>query len=86
MSSDTQTNSEMVLQFKAHYENGVIVPEENVSIPTGKPFLVTLQFEPTSEIDALAEIAKLAQPLGPANLARDFDVITGRVTSDESAQ
>lgn len=86
MSSGPQTNSEMVLQFKAHYENGVIVPEENVSIPTDKSFLVTLQFAPTPEVDALAEIVKLAQPLGSADLARNFDTYTGRVTSDEPAQ
>ena len=37
-------------------------------------------------VDALAEIAALAQPIGPANLAREFDGYTERVLDNDPAQ
>ena len=75
---DSQTQT--VLQFKARVENGVIIPEEAITVPTGQLYLVTLQPAPAEEaakpLNALAEIAALAQPLGPADLARHFDTYT----------
>jgi prevent-host-death family protein len=38
------------------------------------------------EVDAFAEIAALAQPLGPADLSINFDKYTNRVLSDELAE
>lgn len=51
----------------------------------GETCLVSLQIVPESSesSDALAEIAALAQPLGPADLARNFDSYTGRIVTDE---
>lgn len=40
---------------------------------------VVSEAEANSEVDALAEIAALAQPLGPSDLARNFDDYTQRV-------
>lgn len=37
-------------------------------------------------VDALAEIAALAQPLGPADLALNFNRYTNQVLNDESAE
>ncbi|HRJ40724.1 MAG TPA: hypothetical protein PL105_02535 [Caldilineaceae bacterium] len=37
-------------------------------------------------VDALAEIIAMAQPIGPANLARDFDRYTERVLDDNPIQ
>ena len=37
------------------------------------------------EVDALAEIAALAQPFGPPDLARNFDKYMNRVSDDEPA-
>ncbi|MFN8493356.1 MAG: type II toxin-antitoxin system prevent-host-death family antitoxin [Caldilineaceae bacterium] len=37
----------------------------------------------TTEVDALAAIAALAQPLGPSDLASNFDLYTKRVLNDE---
>lgn len=37
-------------------------------------------------VDALAEIAALAQPLGPANLSINFDKYTRQVLDDESVE
>ena len=37
-------------------------------------------------VDALAEIAALAQPLGPADLSVNFDKYTYQVVGDESAE
>lgn len=78
-----------VLRFKARVENGVIIPVETISLPSGQTYLVTLQAEtkPTeaAPLDALAEIAAMAQPLGPADLARNFDTYAGRVLNDEPA-
>ena len=85
---DAQTQT--VLQFKARVENGVIIPEEAITVPTGQVYLVTLQLAPAEEaaqpLNALAEIVALAQPLGPADLARHFDTYTGRVLTDEPAR
>ena len=39
-SPDSQTQT--VLQFKARVENGVIIPEEAITVPTGQVYLVTL--------------------------------------------
>jgi hypothetical protein len=78
-----------VLWFRARIENGMIIPDEQVSLSPGQTYLVTLQPESTPEInrdslDALAEIASLAEPLGPSDLARNFDTYTRRVIVDES--
>lgn len=44
-----------------------------------------LQMQGNDEvIDALAEIARIAQPLGPPGLAGNFDTYTKRVLHDES--
>lgn len=82
-------SAKRLLRFKARVENGVIIPVEAVTLPSGRTYLVTLQVEPEpaqpAPLDALAEIAALAQPLGPADLARNFDTYTGRVLPDEPA-
>ena len=76
-----------VLRFKARVKNGVLVPEEPVNLSTDQTYLVILQPEPAPDraVDALAELARLAQSLGPADLARNFDRYTNRVLKDESA-
>ena len=77
------------LRFKARVKNGVIVPTETVSLPADQTYMVTLQPvtgpDEVSSLDALAEIAAMAQPLGPADLAEKFDTYTGRVLADEPA-
>jgi hypothetical protein len=40
----------------------------------------------SESVDALQLLAGMAQPMGPENLARNFDHHVGRVLSDESAQ
>jgi hypothetical protein len=76
-----------ILRFKARVENGVIIPEKAIAVPPGQTYLVTLQLVPEtdgdSEVDALAEISAMAEPLGPVDLARNFDTYTGRVIADE---
>ncbi len=76
-----------VLQFKARVKNGVIVPDKKVDIPSGKTYWVTLKVEtePSEHIDALAEIAAMAQPMGPDDLARNFDRYTDRIIANEPA-
>jgi hypothetical protein len=77
------------LRFRARVENGVIIPEKAIVLPSGQTYLVTLQPESEAQadtgLDALAEIAAMAEPLGPADLARNFDTYTGRVILDEPA-
>lgn len=87
--SETTTGSYSgaeVLRFKAKVKNGVLVPEEPVELATDQTYLVILHPEPAAEqaVDALAELTKLSQPLGPADLARNFDSYTNRVLDDES--
>jgi hypothetical protein len=78
-------SSEGTVRFKARVEDGVLIPESNISLPEGT-FWVSLQREPAEEaVDALDEILALAQPLGPADLARNFDSYTGRVIADETS-
>jgi prevent-host-death family protein len=56
-------------------------PSHDQSVTSAK-----LQAEGNDEVvDALAEIAQIAQPLGPPDLARNFDTYTKRVLHDESA-
>ena len=75
------------LQFKARVADGVLIPDENVVLAPGRTYWVTLQMTvEADETDALAKIAALAQPLGPPNLARNFDVYTERVPPNESPQ
>lgn len=76
------------LRFKARVKNGVLVPEEPVNLAADQTYLVILQPEPDPDeaVDALAELTKLAQPLGPADLARNFDSYTNRVLYDEPAE
>jgi hypothetical protein len=60
-----------------------------VSLLPGQTYLITLEMEPESQseksLDALAEIATMAEPLGPVDLARNFDTYTSRVITDEPA-
>ena len=79
------TSSELPLRFRARVENGIIIPEETISLPPGHTYWVTLQTVSPSEtdVDALAEIAALAQPLGPDDLARNFDIYTDQIIDDE---
>jgi hypothetical protein len=85
----TTINNKPIFRFKARIENGVIIPQETVALPTDQTYLVTIQLEPIPEVDAatpvdaLAQLAALAQPLGPADLARHFDSYTNRIISDE---
>ncbi len=80
------------LRFKARVENGVLVPTEDVDLDNkmtpGATYWITLELEnePASEVDALAELAALAQPLGPPDLARNFDTYTGRVLGDKPTE
>ncbi|NJN84737.1 MAG: hypothetical protein HC802_22235 [Caldilineaceae bacterium] len=60
-------------QIKVHVEDGVLVPDEGVDLPSGRVYLATLEPLPvSSEIDALAALAALAQPIGAPNLAREL--------------
>ncbi len=47
--------------------------------------LDTVQANVPKTVDALQAIARLAQPLGPEDLARNFDHYRSRLTSDDSA-
>jgi hypothetical protein len=40
----------------------------------------------SESIDALQHLSNMALPMGPEDLARNFDRYTGKVLSDESAQ
>lgn len=76
-------------RFKVRFENGMLIPDEQLNLLSGQTYWVILQ--PTAEldqpapVDALAQIVALATPLGPADLARNFDSYTGRVLPDEPA-
>lgn len=43
----------------------------------------SVQSKQRPEVDALAEIAALAQPIGPSDLTRNFDLYARRVLIDE---
>ncbi len=73
-----------VTRFRVQYENGMLIPEETVSLPSGNYYIATLQPETSASVDALTEIALMAQPLGPADLARNFDTYAKRVFDDET--
>ena len=73
------------IRFRVRYENGMLIPEESVSLSSGNYYIATLQPEPAASVDALAEIALMAQPLGPADLARNHDTCFKRVIEDEAA-
>jgi hypothetical protein len=76
-----------IIRFKAQIKDGVIVLAEGITLPADQTYVVTLQpiaeTDPSTPLDALAEIAALAQPLGPADLSANFDIYTGRVLSDD---
>lgn len=80
------------LRFQARVENGTLVSTEDINLQveakSGTTYWVTIELrgEPTLGANALAELAALAQPLGPANLARNFDTYTKRVLRDESTE
>lgn len=57
--------------FKNNYQEQIKVPFE-------------FEIDKKEEVDALAEIAAMAQPLGPNDLARNFNHYTQRTISDES--
>ncbi len=89
--TETTTESRLAageLRFKARVKNGVLVPEEPVDLAADQTYLVILQPEPSPDraVDALAELTKLAQPLGPVDLARNFDRYTHRVLEDVSTE
>ena len=73
-----------IIRFRVRYENGMLIPEEVVSLPSGNHYMATLQPEPAAAVDALAEIAVMAQPLGPSDLARNFGTYSKRVFDDET--
>lgn len=56
-----------------------IATEEGIS-------LVDHQSAVSESVDALQLLAGMAQPMGPENLARNFDRHAGKVLSDESAR
>jgi len=60
---------------------GVIVP-----IDIWRKIKLEKQVVPEKQLDALAEMAQLAQPLGPSDLASNFEYYTGRRIIDEPAQ
>ncbi|KHD07823.1 hypothetical protein PN36_29760 [Candidatus Thiomargarita nelsonii] len=69
--------------------NAIQYVSDNSGVPTGVIVPMELWGEIKSErklettVDALAEIAKLAQPLGPADLARHFEHYAGKRIADE---
>jgi len=71
-----------IIRFRVRYESGMLIPEEAVSLPSGNYYIATLQPETPPSVDALTEIALMAQPLGPADLARNFDTYSKRVFDD----
>jgi hypothetical protein len=92
--ADTSTiinSQKRTFRFVARIENGVIVPQEEITLPSDQTYLVTIQLEPVLDIetepviDALAQLVSLAQPLGPTDLARNFDTYINRVIPDELA-
>jgi hypothetical protein len=60
---------------------GVIVP-----IEIWRQIKLEKQVAAEKHLDALAEMAKLARPLGPDDLASNFEYYTSRKIIDEPAQ
>lgn len=56
-----------------------IAGEEGISLDHSQPVV----FE---SVDALQLLSGMAQPIGPGDLARNFDRYAGKVLSDESAR
>jgi hypothetical protein len=74
-----------LIRFRVRYENGMLIPEEAVSLSSGNHYIATLQPVSIASVDALTEIALMAQPLGPADLARNYDTYFKRVLDDETS-
>jgi len=72
--------------IKAKVKDGLLIPENAITLQAGHTYLVTVesvQSKQRPEVDALAEIAALAQPIGPSDLARNFDLYSERVLIHE---
>lgn len=81
-----QKTTNPVLQFKARIEKGLLVPDLDLSALSGQSYIVTLVPDVAEGPDALEAILALAQPIGPADLARNFDTYTGRTVIHETAE
>lgn len=81
MADNGAITSKEVVRFKGRVEGGVLVPDEALDLPDGT-YWVSVTVESSSAVDALDEIAALARPIGPADLAENFDRYTGRVIED----
>ena len=78
------TKSNEVLRVRVHVEDGVLIVDDSVELPRGQTYWATLELlAENSEVDALAEIASLAQPIGPSDLARKFDQYVERIQPDD---
>ncbi len=75
--------------IKANVKDGVLIPENDVILQPGQTYLVTVESVQQAQrpaIDALAAIAALAQPIGPPDLARNFDLYAERVLINETSE
>lgn len=78
------TKSSNTLRIKVRLKNGSLIPDEPLALPTDKTYFVTVELNPVEEVNALAEIAAMAQPIGPADLSINFDSYTRRVLNDDT--
>lgn len=78
------TKSPNTLRIKVRLKNGSFIPEEPLNLPSDQSYFVIVELNPIEEVNALAEIAAMAQPLGPADLSVNFDLYTRRVLHDDT--
>ena len=78
------TKSSNTLRIKVRLKNGSLIPDEPLTLPSDKSYFVTVELNPVEEVNALAEIAAMAQPIGPADLSINFDSYTRRILDDDT--
>jgi len=78
------TKSPNTLRIKVRLKNGSFIPDEPLTLPTDQTYFVIVELNPVEEVNALAEIAAMAQPIGPADLSVNFDSYTRRVLNDDT--
>jgi hypothetical protein len=75
--------------FSPERRDGLLIPENDITLQPGHTYLViveSIQQDQRPEVDALAEIAALAQPIGPIDLDRHFDLYSERVLLNETSE
>ena len=80
--AEAPTRAEVLAKIQARIEETISHTEMlQIEVPTRSK-----NANGSATVDALAEIAALAQPIGPANLACEFDRYTERVLDDDPAE